>query len=331
MDTFVDSSWYYFRYLDPHNERRPFERAAQEPWIPVSIYIGGIEHATLHLIYTRFWTKLVRDLGLTGAGEPVRRLFTQGMVIKDGAKMSKSKGNVVDPDDMVARFGADTTRLFAIFAAPPERDLEWNEAGVEGCSRFLGRVWRTFAEVRAELPATGAAAPAELAPAARRLRTKTHRTIERVTDDLGPRMHLNTAVAATMELINECAAAVEAERAAPGAAWALREAFEVLARLLAPFAPHFAEELWAALGHRPFVAGAAWPVADPALLVADEVLVVVQVNGKLRGRLSLPPGASEAVALEAARRDPRVSAHVEGRRLARVVWVPDRLLNLVVA
>ena len=332
MDTFVDSSWYYFRYLDPHNEREPFARECQRPWIPVQLYIGGIEHATLHLIYTRFFTKVMRDLGLTEADEPVRRLFTQGMVIKDGAKMSKSKGNVVDPDSMVERYGADTTRLFALFAAPPERDLDWNEAGVEGCHRFLGRVWRTFEQARGTLPARGTPAPGAPDEAAAALRRTTQRTIARVTEDIDARMHFNTGVSAIMELINAAAPLVREEGSPPAdVAWALREAFEALALLLAPFAPHFAEELWSALGGEGLVAAARWPEPVAELLVEEEVMVVVQVNGKLRGRVRLPRGASREQALAAAQDEPNVTSHLDGRALERVVHVPDRLLNLVVS
>ncbi len=332
MDTFVDSSWYYFRYLDAHNDVAPFDWLAAKPWFPVDLYIGGIEHATLHLIYTRFWTKMMRDLGLVDVDEPVFELFTQGMVIKDGAKMSKSKGNVVDPDHMVERFGADTTRLFSIFAAPPERDLEWSEAGVEGCSRFLARVWRTFEKARGRLPRRETPMPPEaLAGEALLLRRKTHRTVRRVTDDLGPRMHLNTAVAAIMELINVAAPLAESPQASPGTLWALREAFDVLARSLSPFAPHFAEELWEALGGEGFVAEALWPEPDAPLLADEEVTIVVQVNGKLRGRLTLARGAAEDEALAAARDEPKVAVQLEGKTIRRVVYVADRLLNLVVA
>ena len=330
MDTFVDSCWYYFRYCDPRNDRVPFERSKVEPWFPVDLYIGGIEHATMHLIYTRYWTKVMRDLGLVALDEPVAALFTQGMVIKDGAKMSKSKGNVVDPDHMIDRFGADSTRLFSLFAAPPERDLEWSDAGIEGCFRFLGRLWRAFETARALLPAPGAPAPSDADRGeARALRRKTHRTIRRVTDDLGPRMHLNTPVAAVMELLNAATPLIRHEAGA-GEAWALREAFETMAKILAPFAPHVAEELWEGLGRDPFVATAPWPVADAAMLVEDEVLLVVQINGKVRGKLTVPAGLSEDAALEAARGDRNVSSHLDGKAVLKTVFVPDRLLNLVV-
>jgi leucyl-tRNA synthetase len=330
MDTFVDSSWYYFRYCDPHNDAAPFDWAKAAPWFPVDLYIGGIEHATLHLIYTRFWTKVMRDLGLVAVDEPVASLFTQGMVIKDGAKMSKSKGNVVDPDRMIERFGADTTRLFSLFAAPPERDLEWSDAGIEGCHRFLGRLWRTFRKARGSMPPPSSAPPPGTdLPAVAALRRKTHQTIRRVTDDLGPRMHLNTPVAAVMELLNELTPLVQAEDGDAATAWAVREGFEAIAKVLAPFAPHVAEELWEGLGHPPFLADAPWPVADPALLVSDETLVVVQVNGKVRGKLTLPAGSSEDAVMAAARADERIAGHIAGKTIRKTVFVPDRLLSVV--
>jgi leucyl-tRNA synthetase len=253
------------------------------------------------------------------------------MVVKDGAKMSKSKGNVVEPDTMVERFGADTTRLFSLFAAPPERDLEWSDSGVEGCFRFLTRVWRTFQKTRGRLPEPKSAAPegcGESEVAA--LRRKTHDTIRRITDDLGPRMHLNTAISAVMELVNAIAPLAEREHTGAAINWAMREAFEAMARLLAPLAPHFAEELWEVLGGEGFVIDAAWPEADAALLVEEKVTVVVQVNGKLRARLTLDRGASEEQALETARADDRVAVHLEAKTLRRVVYVPDKILNLVV-
>ena len=331
MDTFVDSCWYYFRYCDPANDHRPFDWAKASPWFPVGLYIGGIEHATMHLIYTRFWTKVMRDLGLITIDEPVDALFTQGMVIKDGAKMSKSKGNVVDPDQMVERYGADTTRLFSLFAAPPERDLEWNEAGVEGCYRFLGRLFRTFDKARPSLPRPGQPAPPSAGSgAALALRQKTHQTIRRVTDDLGPRMHLNTPVAAIMELLNLATPLAVGPSSGEGESWALREAFETIARILGPFAPHMAEELWEALGLPPFVADTPWPEADAALLTSDEVLLVVQVNGKVRGKLTVSAGMSEDEAIAAARLDSKIAAYLDGHAIRKTVYVKDRLLNVVI-
>ena len=330
MDTFVDSSWYYFRYCDPGNDKAPFDWTKVSPWFPVGLYIGGIEHATMHLIYTRFFTKVMRDLGLVTIDEPVSSLFTQGMVVKDGAKMSKSKGNVVDPDQMVERYGADTTRLFSLFAAPPERDLVWSDAGVEGCFRFLGRLWRTFEKAKPFLPPAGTLPPpAAGAGEALALRRKTHQTIRRVTDDLGPRMHLNTPVAAIMELLNLATPLVSGEAIGDGEAWAVREAFETIARVMSPFAPHIAEELWEGLGFPPFVATTAWPLADGELLTSDEALLVVQINGKVRGKLTVPAGMSENEAIAAARADAKVAAYLDGRSIQKTVFVPDRLLSLV--
>ena len=329
MDTFVDSSWYYFRYLDPHNAEVPFDSAKQAGWMPVDLYIGGIEHATLHLIYTRFWTKVMRDLGLVEYGEPVTRLFTQGMVIKDGFKMSKSRGNTVDPDEMVQRYGADTTRLFCLFASPPERDLDWSEAGVEGCARFLQRIWRVFDRVAEQLPPVGSAIP-EVAGAALALRRKTHRTIQRVSEDIGARLHLNTAVSAVMELLNTISPLADGSERSAAECAVLREAFETLAKLLSPFAPHFCEELWSRLGGKGFIIRCAWPEADEALLTEDTVMLVVQVNGKLRARVHLPRDADRDSALAAAREDANVAAHLEGATLRRVIHVPNKLLNLVV-
>jgi leucyl-tRNA synthetase len=329
MDTFVDSCWYYFRYLDPANDTAPFDAAALAPWMPVDLYVGGIEHATMHLIYTRFWTMVMRDIGLIRLDEPVARLFTQGMVIKDGFKMSKSKGNVVDPDVMVQRYGADTTRLFCLFAAPPERELEWSEAGVEGCARFLGRVWRVFQRAAETLPPSGTPLP-ELDESAVALRRKTHDTIRRVTEDIGARMHFNTAVSAMMELINTIAPLTDGDNPSAAVGAALREAFETLAKILSPFAPHFCEELWSHLGGAGFVVHSSWPQADAALLVEDSVTLVVQVNGKLRARVTLPRDADEATALAAARADANVGSHLDGATLRRVIHVPNKLLNLVV-
>jgi leucyl-tRNA synthetase len=330
MDTFVDSCWYYFRYADPRNEAKPFDWRVVAPWFPVGLYVGGVEHAILHLIYTRFFTKVMRDLGVVTIDEPVTTLFTQGMVVKDGAKMSKSKGNVVDPDHMVDRYGADTTRLFSLFAAPPERDLEWSEAGVEGCFRFLSRLFRAFEAARRSLPAAGCPKPASAGTGeALALRRKTHHTIRRVTDDLGPRMHLNTPVAAVMELLNLATPIVQSGSMGEGEAWAVREAFETIARLISPFAPHIAEELWEGLGFPAFVATAAWPSAEPAMLALDEVPLVVQVNGKVRGKLTLPAGLSELDVIAAARADSKLSAYLNGRGIKKTVFVPDRLLNVV--
>jgi len=333
MDTFVDSCWYYFRYLDSRNSDGPFDWEKIRSWFPVDLYIGGIEHATMHLIYTRFWTMMMRDLGWIDLDEPVQRLFTQGMVIKDGVKMSKSKGNVVDPDEMVRRFGADTTRLFSLFAAPPERDMEWSEAGVEGCHRFLTRVWRLVRKVKDRLPPPGSPEPeGNGSGTGLALRRKTHRTIQKVTFNLGPRMHLNTPVSAIMELTNAAAPLVEAflEDGDERDGWAIRECFESMALLLTPFAPHFSEEIREQLGCEGFASDAAWPVPLEGLLEEDEVTIVVQVNGKLRARLTLPKGIGQDDVLAHAREEEQVIRHLEGKEIRKAIFVPDKLLNLVV-
>ncbi len=333
MDTFVDSSWYYFRYLDPENTELPFDSAMIARWLPVDLYVGGIEHATMHLIYTRYWTRILKSLGLVRFDEPIKRLFTQGMVIKDGAKMSKSKGNVVDPDAMVAKYGADTTRLFSLFAAPPERDLEWNEAGVEGCFRFLSRVWRLYSRVGDRWDRLSMERQTDSMPeSALRVLRKAHKTIERVSADIWPRMHFNTAVSAIMELANAIAETMPGEDPpADEMLPALHESFGILTRLLAPFAPHLADELWNSLGNEGFVIDAAWPVADRSLLTENQVTLVVQVNGKLRSRIEIAPGADQETALEQARCEPNVATYLEGKTMRKVIYVKDRLLNLVVS
>ncbi len=344
MDTFVDSSWYFYRYLDPSNESAPFDRKVIDAWFPIDLYIGGITHAILHLMYARFFGMVLRDLGLTARGEPVERLLTQGMVTLGGSAMSKSKGNIVDPDGMVEMHGADVTRLFVIFAAPPEKDLEWSESGIEGVDRFARRFHRL---VEHHAPALRGAAPVfgeggrppgavdAGDPATEDLRRRTHATIARVTEDVGRRLHLNTAVAALMELTNALYIFAPPDAPAgsaalgPAAAGALREGLEAATLLLSPFAPHLAEECWAMLGRGTLAACERWPEADPALLESREVTVVVQVNGRLRGRISVPAGAAEGEVLEAARADEKVAPHLRGG-IARTVYVPDKLLNVVV-
>ena len=359
MDTFVDSSWYYFRYADPKNEALPFDPAVAAYWTPVDQYIGGIEHAVLHLIYTRLWTKIMRDLGLLRFGEPVTRLLTQGMVclasyrceehdwiypneVIDGKckfcqrpvavgrieKMSKSKKNTVDPDEMIRIYGADTVRLFMLFAAPPEKDLEWSEAGAEGASRFLARVWRIVYKWHAR-PA--GEADGEFSAEARALRRKTHQTIRRVTHDIGERLNFNTAVAAMMELTNEIYAFDGTLKGEPSATdcFAMREAMASLTRLLAPFTPHIAEELWSSLGHDEILVGAAWPAFDADLARDEELEIPVQLNGKLVARVVVPADASDDDLKAAALANDRVQARLEGREIVKTIIVPKRLVNLV--
>jgi leucyl-tRNA synthetase len=330
MDTFVESSWYFLRYCSPTYERGMFEPDAAAYWMPVDQYIGGIEHAVLHLLYARFYTKVLRDLGMLKCDEPFQALLSQGMVIKDGAKMSKSKGNVVDPDDLIRRYGADTARLFSLFAAPPEKDLDWNDRGVEGASRFLNRVWRF---VHAHLPEITASAPAPpLSNSARAFRRVIHETIQKVTHDIEHDFHFNTAISAVMELVNALhdfeRASLEGE-ARPHRTALLREAVETLLLLLGPVSPHITEELWAALGHRESLFRQAWPTADPAALARDEVEIVVQVDGRVRGHLTAAVGAPETEIRELALHDGRVRPWLDGRQVAKVVVVPGRLVNIV--
>jgi leucyl-tRNA synthetase len=329
MDTFVDSSWYFLRYCDPRNATTAFEREKVDYWLPVDQYIGGVEHAILHLMYARFFQMVLHDLGLASAEEPFTNLLTQGMVRLGGAKMSKSKGNVVDPEVIERKYGADTARLFLLFAAPPERDMDWSDAGVEGCFRFLVRVWRLMGELLPRLGQAPAGRDAKAAAQRRELRRWLHGTIKRVTDDVR-RFSFNTAIAALMELVNVCYQQknrVPAEEQ-DGALW--REVAENLVLLLAPFAPHIAEEFWEALGHRTSVHQEAWPVHDPTALATDEVEIVVQVNGKVRDRLTVPSGLDRDALRAAALRAPRVQEFTAGKSVTNVVVVPERLVNVVI-
>jgi len=380
MDTFVDSSWYFFRYCDPANTEAPFGREEVAYWTPVDQYIGGVEHAVMHLLYTRFWTKVMRDLGLVGFNEPVRRLMTQGMVVaetfyregeepgskvyfnpsdvdvvrddkgrvstatlaRDGQpvtvgpfeKMSKSANNGVDPNEMITAYGCDATRMFVLFAAPVENDLRWQEAGINGTQNFLRRVYSFVKRWRGPLrdAPEGATAAGEFTAEARRLRHETHRTIERVTNDFEG-LRYNTAVAALMELSNALGDfKAQAESAGAPELFAVREALEALVLMLAPFAPHFAEEMWEALGHEGGLlrGGARWPEFDEALARRDEVELAVQVNGKLRGRVSISATASEEETRAAALADERVRAWTDGKQIVKTVVVPGRLVNVVV-
>jgi leucyl-tRNA synthetase len=317
MDTFVDSSWYFLRYCDPKNSEAAFDRQRVDYWLPVNQYIGGIEHAILHLLYARFFTKVMNDLGIVGFREPFARLFNQGMLHYRGAKMSKSRGNIVVPDEYVRRYGADTVRLYVLFMGPAEADKEWQDEGVEGMYRFLGRLWRLGSEV-AELP--GAGAPAE-GPLVR----KTHTTIAKVTDDLYRRFQFNTPIAAVMELVNEIYHAKDD----PEQAAAVRFATETALSLIQPYAPHAAEELWERLGHERLWEQP-WPEADPAMLERDTFQLVVQVNGRVRDRVEVPVGLSEDELVERAKTSPRVQSHLNDKEIRRAVVVPGRLVNLVV-
>jgi leucyl-tRNA synthetase len=347
MDTFVDSSWYFYRFCDSKNDAMPFDPAKVAYWGPVDFYSGGIEHAILHLIYSRFFSRVFRDLGLVTIDEPFQRLLTQGMVLKNGDVMSKSKGNVVDPDDMSATFGADALRMYVMFVAPPEKEVEWIDTGLEGMFRFLGRVWRLVDHLIPALPAPAGGLQANrLDDAERSLRRKTHATIQRVTRDIDPRMHLNTAISALMELVNELYAFCDqrgirptgrddqppATIGRPDTGAVLREAAEALVLMLSPFAPHMAEELWSRL--RPSdekgLADARWPAVDEDAARAEEIEVPVQINGKLRARITLDAEASEGEIQAAALAAPHVKPHLDGHEVVKVVIANRRLVNIVV-
>jgi leucyl-tRNA synthetase len=298
-------------------------------WFPIDQYIGGVEHAILHLIYSRFWTKVMRDLGMIQNDEPAARLFTQGMVIKNGAKMSKSKGNVVSPDEMIARYGADAARMYALFAAPPDRDLDWQEDGVAGVSRFLSRVYR-FVMRHAELARASSSAGAEVTPAATALLRTLHQTIRKITQDFGGRWHFNTSIAAIMELVNELTAAEPAIADGKIPPAAVASILESLILLLAPFAPHLAAELWEQTGRPDGILRHAWPKFDEALAREDEIEVPVQVNGKLRSVVKVPVDASREALEAAARADEKVQAALAGKTVVKVIVVPGKLINFVV-
>jgi leucyl-tRNA synthetase len=350
MDTFVDSSWYFLRFCDPHNEQKPFQPATVKYWGPVDFYSGGVEHAILHLIYSRFFTRVFRDLGMVTISEPFTRLLTQGMVLKDGQVMSKSKGNVVDPDDMIRKYGADALRTYIMFVAPPEKEIEWSDAGLEGMFRFLARVWRIVDQLAELVGGEGMPSPngPSLDSGERALRRKTHDTIRRVTHDLDPRVHLNTAISAMMELVNElytfcdseerCLFGRRAEEAAARGEAArretiavLKETAEALVRMLSPFAPHMSEELWERLGHAEGIEAAGWPIFDPEVARAEEVVVPVQVNGKLRARVTVPADISEDALREAALADAQVQAHIADKQVKKVVIAGGgKLVSVVV-
>jgi leucyl-tRNA synthetase len=331
MDTFVDSSWYFYRYTDASNDRAPFDREKAGYWFGdrgIDQYIGGVEHAILHLIYSRFWTKFMRDMGLVKNDEPAERLFTQGMIIKGGAKMSKSLGNVVSPDEMVEQYGADATRMYTLFATSPDRELDWQDEGVEGIERFLSRVYRfALRNARPDDPAWSAAVPENLNPEARAVQRKLHQTIKRVSDDFQGRWHFNTCIAAIMELVNELYAA-EPRGAVPVPL--LREVQRTLALLLAPFAPYLAHEVWEMLGEKTSLLRAPWPKYDPALAKEDEVEIPVQINGKLRGRIVVPADASDDLVGERARADEKIRAMIAGKQIVKQIVVPGKLVNIVV-
>ncbi len=327
MDTFVDSSWYFYRYIDAQNDQAPFDAAKAKYWFPIDQYIGGVEHAILHLIYSRFWTRVMRDIpgedgGLVTNDEPVERLFTQGMVIKDGAKMSKSKGNIVSPDEMIERFGVDATRVYSLFAAPPDRDMDWQEDGVAGVQRFLAKIWRLGLKLE-ELPETAAAGDAGL------LRTL-HQTIAKVTQDFTGRWHFNTSISSVMILVNEMVGAVPEGAHAKVSRGTMRAALRGVVQMLAPFAPFLTQELWERLGEEGAVFRSTWPVADEELARESEMEIPVQVNGKLVTVIRLAAESEAEAVKAAAQADEKVAGRVVGKTVVKVVYVPAKLVNLVV-
>jgi leucyl-tRNA synthetase len=323
MDTFIDSSWYYLRYISPKDDTKPFDSERVNRWLPVDKYIGGIEHAVLHLLYSRFFTKVLYDAGLVSFDEPFASLLTQGMVTKDGAKMSKSKGNVVSPEEIIAKYGADTARTFILFAAPPDRDLDWSDQGVEGAHRFLARVWRMVEQHREHF--AGRQPAAATSPAAKKLRQITHATIKKVTEDIGVRYQFNTAISAIMELVN--AIYSYPEDAEIGTKL---DAIETVILLLAPVAPHMTEELWHRIGHDSSVHAQKWPAYDPTALVQDEIEYVIQVNGKLRDKIVVPRGTGREELEQLVLQREKVKEQLEGKTIRKWIVVPEKLVNLVV-
>ncbi len=355
MDTFVDSSWYFSRYCSPDYTKKPFDEKRIDYWMPVDQYIGGIEHAIMHLLYARFFTKALRDIGLYKIDEPFKKLFCQGMVVKDGAKMSKSKGNVVSVDEITNKYGADTARLFILFASPPEKDLEWSAEGVEGSFRFLNRVWRLINDFNFQFPP---ASPSKAGRAISNLQGKpetrnpkpetelkriTHKTIKKVTEDIEKRFHFNTAISAIMELVNAIHSVVSQSASQPVSQskdkdrqtgrradrQTIEEAIETVVLLLSPFAPHICEELWEILGNKPSIGQKDWPTYNPKAIIEKEILIVIQVDGKLRSRIKVPIDSSGEEIKEKALSDEKVRKFISGKGIKRVVVVPKKLVNIV--
>jgi leucyl-tRNA synthetase len=335
MDTFIDSSWYFYRYADAHNDKAPFDPALVRYWLPVDQYIGGIVHAILHLLYTRFFCKVMRDLGLVNHSEPVKRLFTQGLVLKGGTAMSKSKGNVVGAEEMAEKYGCDTGRLYTLFAAPPEKDLEWSQQAIEGCARFLQRVHRLVSRHAESLSGVSAGTGVDGAlldsatPKEKALLRKAHQVLRRVTNDFETRWHFNSATALLMELVNEIHAQEPLEEGVRPAV--AKEVIELLTLMLAPMVPHLAEELWEMLGHTgDTLAHAAWPKFVPELAAEDQVEVPVQINGRVRGKVLVESGLCEEELKKRVFSDPKIAKLLDGQRVIKVIVVPDKLVNLVV-
>ncbi len=326
MDTFVCSSWYFLRYCDAHNPEQAFDREKVDYWMPVDQYIGGVEHAILHLMYARFFTKALHDRGLVTVDEPFANLLTQGMVLKEGTKMSKTKGNVVSPEDIIKRFGADTARLFILFAAPPERDLEWNDTAVEGCYRFLNRVWRLSTQLM-ELADTAAKMPDQLSADEKELQRTVHTAIKKVGEDISERFNFNTAISAIMEMVNSISDYANKDGVS---AAVLSEALDTLLLLLSPFAPHISEELWHLAGHHTSIHKESWPQYQPALLVVDHIEIVVQVNGKIKGRLVVENGLTSEQLQQKVSADQRYQEWLGGKSVVKIIAIPGRLVNIAV-
>jgi leucyl-tRNA synthetase len=330
MDTFMESSWYFLRYASPRDDEQGLDREAVKYWLPVDQYIGGIEHAILHLLYSRFYVKALRDEQLIDIDEPFDNLLTQGMVLLDGSKMSKSKGNIVDPDEMIAKYGADTVRLFCLFAAPPEKDLEWSDTGIEGSARFIKRVWRLVEDLGGSLSPVGPCAALDVSGKAKELRRKEHETVKKVTHDVVTHFQFNTAIAAVMELVNTMYQLRDELVGTEEGTKALSSAVSTALTLLSPVAPHVCEELWQQMGYTTHLAAQPWPEHDEKALARDEVTVVVQVNGKLRGRLTVSTSAPKDEVEKAALAEQNVAKHIEGKTVRKVIVVPGKLVNIVV-
>ncbi len=329
MDTFVDSSWYYLRYISPESNDRPFDSGLVNKWLPVDQYIGGIEHAILHLLYSRFITKFLHDIGVIDFDEPFKNLFTQGMIIKDGAKMSKSKGNVVSPDGLIGKYGADTVRLYTLFIGPPEKDAEWSDRGTEGAYRFLGRVWRLVDKVHGPQTALHSKEDAGLNEIYERLRRKTHQTIKKVTEDLDGGFHFNTAISSIMELINMMYETMALPEGRKQDTVILREALENVVILLSPFVPHIAEEMWQRLGKKNSIFKCSWPEYDRSAMIERIVTIVVQVNGKVRSKIEAPFNIDKDKLKEAVISDAKVAGWIQGRIVKDIIVIPNKLINIV--
>ena len=323
MDTFVDSSWYYLRYISPHLKDRPFDAEDVNNWLPVDQYIGGVEHAILHLLYSRFITKVLYDMGCVGFDEPFKRLFTQGMIVKDGAKMSKSKGNVVSPDDLIEKYGADTVRLYTLFIGPPEKDAEWSDRGVEGSYRFLKRVWNLL-DIFKNCPDPGDEEKEK------KLLMKMHQTIKRVTDDIDGSFHFNTAISGVMELVNELYSGISDKGVSCYGKSCVEEVMKSMVLLLGPFVPHISEEIWEKTGGKKSIFENSWPSYRKDMLLADTVVVPVQIRGKLRGTVEVARGLSEEEVKKIVLGDEKIKGHIEGKDIRKWIILQDKLVNIVV-